>query len=413
MNLPLKIANRLRLSQGEKGGERAPGVTIAVMGVAVALVVMILTLAVVSGFQSKIRSKVIGFDSQISVSLYSQQAYKTEYLDYDDTIRNVILRSLPPGATLSPSISTTALLKTDDDYVGLQFVSDGNVLDGYIRDYIIIGSDTLLPDVNSLVVSSITARRLNLDVGNRIYAYFFSNGDVKTRRLTVSAIYDTSFGERDCRIAFCSAELLRSVCGIDSTKVGKINISGLEFDNLDGCSDHLQQELVSAFYSGELKDVYEVNCVLRTAGAYFGWLELLDTNVIVIIILMSVVAAFTLVSSLFILVLERVKMIGVLKALGATDGLISRIFIYLAMRIVAYGMIIGNVIGLLLVAVQWKFHTVPLDPDSYYLTYVPVSFNVSDWLLLNIGAVMVSWLVLVLPAMIVSRISPATTIRYE
>lgn len=413
MNLSLMISKRLRLKPEGKGRRQSPGVTIAVTGIAVAVVVMILTLAVVSGFQNQVRQKVMGFDSQITVKKYTTNSSESPFFSFNDSISGVMRSVLPEGAVLSPCISATTLLKTDEDYIGLQLVSDDETLNGYISEYLVEKGDSILPDEKSIVISRITATRLNLCRGDRIYAHFFVDGNVKTRRLMVSAVYDTSFGERDKRIAFCDSRLLRSVYDLDANDVEKIHISGLQFSEIESLAEDLQQVFVAEYYSGGVGEVYQVESVLRTGAAYFGWLDLLDTNVVVIIILMTVVAAFTLVSSLFILVLERVRMIGVLKALGATNGMVSRIFVYLAMRIMAYGLLIGNVSGLLLIWVQWQFRVLPLDPEAYYLSYVPVEFNFIPWILLNVGAVLVAWLVLILPAMVVSRISPATTIRYE
>ena len=413
MGLALKIANRLRLNPEGKGRRQSPGVTVAVAGIAVSVAVMLLTLAVVKGFQNQVKQKVMGFDSQISVARYVTNSEDTPFLNYSDSLLAVIKSSLPENAVLSPAVTCTSLLKTDEDYLGLMLVADDNTLQNYIANYVIEGSDTLLADDNSIVVSSLVAKRLNLQKGDRIFAHFFINGGVKSRRLTVSAIYDTSFGERDKRVAFCSLPLLRSVYGIAENQAEKINITGLDFDAVQPLSESLQLSLAEAFYEQKVSDIYQVDSVLRTGAAYFGWLDLLDTNVVVIIILMSLVAAFTLVASLFILVLERVRMIGVLKSLGATDGFISRIFMFLAMRIVAIGLFAGNVAGLLIIFLQDYFHLIPLDPDAYYLDYVPVDLSLTNIILLNISAIFAAWLVLILPSMIVSRISPAATIRYE
>ncbi len=413
MNLPLKIANRLSLKKSGAGQNQSPGVTVAIAGIAVAIVVMILTFAIVSGFQNQIREKVIGFDSQISVSRYLQTPSETEFFVYNDTVGGILKSVLPQSAVVTPQLSSMSLLKTNDDYIGLQLVANEKVFNDYISQYLVCESDSGLMTGKSLVVSKLTASRLDLNVGDKVYAHFFVKGSVKTRRLVVSGIYDTSFGERDKRIAFCSAGLLRSVFDLDSAQVQKLEITGCDFNKIGDISDKIQHTFVTEFYEGKVKEVFQVDNVLTSGAAYFGWLELLDTNVVVIIILMSLVAAFTLVSSLFILVLERVKMIGVLKSLGATDGMISKVFVYLAMKIVGLGLIAGNVTGLLLVWLQWQFRILPLNPEAYYLSYVPVEFNIWHWLLLNTGAIIISWLVLILPSMIVSRISPASTIRYE
>lgn len=412
MNFSLWIAKRIQLKPDGKN-QRSPGVTIAIAGIAVSIVVMLLTLAVVSGFQNQIRNKVIGFDSQITVSKYPQTPSESVFFEFSDTLKNCIESKLPEGAVISPQLSSMCLLKTANDYVGLQLVADKHAVKDYISNYIIQASDSAVSDEKALYISEITAKRLNLGVGDKVFAHFFVKENVKTRRFTVAAIYDTSFGERDKRIAFCSPDVLRSVLDVGENQVMNLEINGCDFNDILVVSKDLQYSLVENYYGGNLRDIYQVNNVLATGAAYFGWLDLLDTNVVVIIILMSLVAAFTLVSSLFILILERVRMIGVLKALGAENGAISRIFIFLAMKIVGFGLLIGNVAGLALIWLQSSFHILPLNPEAYYLTYVPVEFHISSWAMLNAGAIIVAWLVLIVPSMIVSKISPASTIRYE
>ena len=412
MNFSLWIAKRIQLTPNGKK-QRSPGVTIAIAGISVSIVVMLLTLAVVSGFQNQIRNKVIGFDSQITVSKYVQDSSDSPLFAYSDSLSEVMNRALPDGAVVSGQLSSMCLLKTTDDYVGLALVSDKQIVDDYISHYIIESSDTVLRDEKAVLISAITAKRLNLGVGDKVFAHFFVKGNVKTRRFTVGAIYDTSFGERDKRIAFCSSEILRSVLDAEENQVMNLEITGCNFSDISEVSGNLQESLVQNFYAGNLDEIYQVNNVLATGAAYFGWLDLLDTNVVVIIILMSLVAAFTLISSLFILILERVRMIGVLKSLGAENGAISKIFIFLAMKIVGLGLLIGNTAGLVLIWLQSEFHLLPLNPEAYYLSYVPVEFHLSSWALLNVGAIIVAWLVLILPSMIVSKISPASTIRYE
>ena len=171
--------------------------------------------------------------------------------------------------------------------------------------------------------------------------------------------------------------------------------------------------MFKACATGELTGLYRLSNVNSTAMMYFNWLELLDTNVVVILILMSLVSGFTLISSLFIIILERINMIGIMKALGATNNEIRRIFIYIAQRLIVYGLLAGNIIGLTIMLLQKHFHIFPLDPDAYYLNYVPVEI---DWLyiaLLNIGVFIIAWLMILLPSHLVSTISPSRSIRYE
>ncbi len=158
---------------------------------------------------------------------------------------------------------------------------------------------------------------------------------------------------------------------------------------------------------------YHITDVLETNALYFNWLDLLDTNVAVIIILMTIVSAFTLISSLFIIILERVNMIGLMKALGATNSLIRKIFIYMSERLVIRGIIIGDILAIGIILLQQHTHFLHLDPEAYYLSYVPVEFNWWYLALLNIGVIIVSCAVLIVPSAAISRMTPAKTLRYE
>ncbi len=416
MNLPYFIARHLSMKSGDSR-RKSPGIAIAVTGVSIAIAVMIVTLAVVTGFKHSIRDRVIGFESELTVTAMGTDGEDGKFV-LSDTLISVVKRGIDNAGELSESISTTALIKTDNDFIGLTLKanSPGSIPQRFIADNIVEGT---MPDFecdttrNDLVVSCSTATLLNLHVGEKVMVYFVDGEKIKTRRMKVAALYDTSFGERDMMLAICSLDFLRSVRDMSPDETDRIEINGLRFENLEQTASALQNEIANSLYAGELQRFYKVDNVLHTGAVYFSWLELLDTNVVVIILLMSVVAAFTLISCLFILILERVGMIGILKALGSPDMLIRKIFIYMALKIMVTGMFIGNLIGLLFVYVQGAFHLIPLDPAAYYLPYVPVEISPVHIILLNLSAIAVAWAVLVLPTMIITRISPSVTMRYE
>ena len=175
----------------------------------------------------------------------------------------------------------------------------------------------------------------------------------------------------------------------------------------------MQKVATEAFYNNATNCYLAVNDVYEQKPMYFNWLELLDTNVIVILVLMGCVAAVTLISCLFIMILERVQLIGTLKALGADNGLIARTFLYMAERVVLRGIIIGDIIGLVIVWLQWQVHFIPLDPEAYYLNSVPVEFNWTGIIALNILAALLALAIMLIPTHTVARISPARVMRFE
>lgn len=201
--------------------------------------------------------------------------------------------------------------------------------------------------------------------------------------------------------------------GSDRSAVTAIALEGLDKDNIAADADRLQQVLLSAYRSGQLSEVYPVTDILETGAVFFNWLDLLDTNVVVIFILMIAVAAFTLISSLFIIILDRVTTIGILRSLGASGQAVNRIFIFVALRLVGLGMIIGNALSIGIIALQRATHFLKLDPDMYYLNYVPLEFNWTTILMLNTGTAVAAWLILILPARLAARVDPASAMRYE
>lgn len=416
MNLPLFIAGRLGL-RNVTGGRRSPGVPVAVAGVGIAILVMSLTVSVVLGFKNSIRQKVIGFESEIVVAPMSDGRPAHTFL-FNDTIRNVFAGALGPDAVISPRVSATVLLKTDDSYLGIELrgLADGTLPQKFVKENIAAGEmpdyrDSLQTD--RIIISTSTASLLSVSPGDRIYLYAVDGESVRTRRVEIAALYDTSFGERDSQLAFCSDDFVSRLIGLTDGEVYELEINGVGYDRMTDAAERLQEALADGYYTGELKEYFRVADATVTGAVYFNWLELLDTNVVVIILLMAVVACFTLISCLFILILERVKMIGILKALGATDLQVSRIFVYMSMRVVIAGLVIGNLLSLLILLLQARFRLIPLDPASYYLDAVPVEFSLPAFVMLNLGAVVVSWMVLILPSMIVSRVSPSVTMRYE
>lgn len=412
MGFEMMIARRLKLS-GE-GRRPSAAVVIAVAGVALSLTVMLLSLGVVLGFKSAIREKVTGFDAHITV--HPASAWATEetplFLRESPELDRLIAQT--PGLSgAEPLVEQSAMLKTDSAFQAL--VLHGVPVGGrswrFVNENLREGA---MPDNDGdIAVSAITARMLSLQPGDRIFAYFFIDGAVKARRVTVSGIYDTSFGDYDRNLAFVPVGFARSVAGASSEDASRVRIWLDDTDDIDEAARVLHSDMSEASALGHLEGAYTISTVLQTGILYFNWLDLLDTNVVVILTLMMVVAAFTLVSSLFIIILERVNMIGLLKALGATNGSITRIFVYLGQGVVAKGIALGALLGVGLLFVQWRWRLLPLDPEAYYLDYVPVEFNLALMGAVCVGVFVISWAVLLIPGRLIAGIDPASTMRYE
>lgn len=396
----------------------AVGTAIAVAGVALALAVMELTLGIVVGFKEEIKRKLMGFDAQISIEA-----------PFDPYTREQSA-TITPGAALMDIIETEApgterrlvlrlpgILKTDTDFEGIVFTGQspnagfafekGNIVAGRWPDF---STDSTR---NDIVISRATADALGLGVGDKVYSTYIIDEAVKMRRNTVAGIYEADFGEYDRTMAYASLAALQSIANLGPDEGNRLDLRGLPEESIAPVAARIEAALMAALTARTIDEYYPVQTVEQSGALYFNWLALLDTNVTVIFCLMLCVAAFTLVSSLFILVLDNVPAIGILRAIGASGSLIRSIFVDLGMRIVLRGMLIGNALGIGLLLIQKYTRAIPLDPEAYYLNSVPVDIRPWAFVALNIGVAIVAWLVLWLPAKTASSVDPAKTINFE
>lgn len=410
--LPLWISRRLRA--GSSSG--TTGTVIAVTGVALALIVMEFTLAVVNGFKHGIIERLEGFEAQMTV----EPAYdpysgaSAPFIEYNPELESAILQILPE-TDIRQAIHQPGILKTDNDFQGVIFMSkEGDMK--FERSLVTSGEwpdFTADSTANTLCLPGTLARMLNLTVGSRIYATFIIDGAVKVRRLTVGTIFESNFADYDRSVAYVSPTLLRSVTGMPENGCTRVEIRGLNDDNIRDAQNALQNRLIDGVNSGQLPGLYPVRSIEETGAVYLNWLALLDTNVLVIFILMLAVSGFTLISSLFILILEHVSTIGLLRALGAGRTLIRNIFLNTGLRLVITGMIAGNIIAIPLLLLQQYYKILPLDPQMYYLSSVPVEINVLWFILLNAGVILVSGSILLIPSRAAVNMAPVSALNYE
>lgn len=417
MNLPYWISKRLRIGRGTSAST-STGAVIAVAGVALALVVMELSLAIATGFKYEIRRKIAGFDAVVSVlpPVNYATAVEEPTLHASDTLMSVI-RQTVPGKRLSLTVARQAILKTDTDFNAVECISrDAQHDDSFERSNLVAGTWPIFSSESSndsIVMSHMLASRLGLTLGDKTYLYFFIDGEVKARRVYVAGLYNSNFAEYDNYVVYASMPMLQRLSGRDSLAATSISIEGVSIDDAPFVSRALSSNLIDAMSSGTVSRLYRTTDISSTGALYLNWLDLLDTNVVVIFALMLCVAAFTLISSLFIIILDRVTTIGILRSLGASKSFVSTIFVNIAMRLVGAGMLLGNVLGIGLIFTQSKTHIIPLDPQMYYLSYVPVELNWTWMILLNVGVAVGAWLILILPARLAARIDPASAMRYE
>lgn len=406
------IGRRLSLSSGNH--KSSPAIKVSITAVALSVAVMIASLAVVIGFKREIREKVIGFNTHISLYNMGQEGEETDNLVTLTPTLAGILRDEPYITDFSLELSIPAILKTQSDFKGIYLRS----LNGApIRKFIASGlEEGNVPDHdkpenrNKIVISRTAARQLDLKTGDKIDTYFISD-DLKARRLEVAGIYNSHFDQYDDVMAYGALPLLQGIANLTPSQGTSIQVETDDFDRVGEYTQRLNARLITATAEGSLYRYYHISNALAQGEGFFNWLALLDTNVIVVLTLMTIVAIATLISGMLILILDKKRFIGIIRALGAPLGEVRKVFIYLAMKVAVTGMLIGNAGMILFLYLQDRYHFLPLDADSYYIDFVPVELNWPSLIALNAACLLIIWLSLILPSGFVSRISPTEAMR--
>ena len=415
MHFPLFIAKRLYSEQGDKRKVSRPAIHIATAGVAIGLAVMIISVCVVLGFKHTIRDKVIGFGSHIQVADFLTLQQMEQYsIVIDDSMTNV-LRHIPDVAHVQRFAMKEGILKTDSDFLGVAFKGVGPDFDStFIHSNMVEGSIPHFSDSvshNQILVSQLMADKLHLKSGQRIFAYFFDNNGVRTRRFTIAGIYQTNLKKYDETIVFTDLYTAVKLNGWESDQASGAELSVNNFDNLDMVESRVLSKVKGTVdHYGE---TYSSATIKELNPQIFQWLDLMDLNVWIILALMLIVAGVTMISGLLIIILERTSMIGILKALGARNKTIRHTFMWFAVFIIGKGMLIGNILSLGLLALQQAFGIIKLDAQTYYVSTVPVEINALYIVALNVATLLISVFMLVAPSYLISHIHPAKSMRYE
>jgi lipoprotein-releasing system permease protein len=372
------------------------------------LAVMILSLAIVKGFKTEIREKLRGFSGDIQISkLNLNSSYENTPFSMSDEDRSKI--STAKGiAFIQPFATKPGIINAGDQAEGVVLKGlDKSYNSQYFKDILVDGKFIDFSDStkskSQILISKFISDRLNLKVGDDFLMYFIENS-LRKRKFEIVGIYNLGVEEVDEVFVIGDINLIRSLNNWDANQVGGYELRVDNFDNLDQIEASVYDDLSVDLKSYSIKQYYP---------AIFEWLSLLDVNTEVILILMIAVAVINMISALLIMILERTNMIGILKALGSSNWEIRKIFLYNAIYIIGIGLLSGNILGVGLGVFQLKTHFFTLDQASYYMSFVPVQLNVQDILLLNAGTLIISLLVLLIPSLLVSRISPLKAIRFK
>jgi len=393
-----------------------PIIRVAVMGIALGMAVMIISVAVVTGFKEEIRKKVTGIGAHIQILNFdSNQSYETIPIRKDKTYYPFI--STMKGVHNMQAFATKGgIVKTKENIQGVICKGVDTDYDwSFFEKHKTRGSTLSLNDEEAsdhVMISKYLARLLKLDTADKVIMYFIDNRNrPRARSFIVKGIYETSFEEIDKYFIICDIKHIQQINDWGPEMISGYEVLLTDFGDLEKMTTEIRNMIAYDFFENGSK--LKVISIKEKYPQIFDWLALLDINVWVILMLMLMVAGFNMISGLLILILERTRMIGILKSLGAVNIRIRNIFLYLSAFIIGRGLFWGNLIGIIICLIQKYLVVLKLDPASYYIDKVPINFDIGHILLLNLGAMGITLFILILPSLVISKISPVDAIEFE
>jgi lipoprotein-releasing system permease protein len=407
LRLSLFIARKLVNGTPRKG--RRPSRTvvgIAIGAIALGMAVMIVAVAIVTGFQQQVRDKIVGFGGHVIVKPYNQnESYEANPLNAVDSLAKGIA-AVEGVKHVQPFILKAGMFKTGDEIENIVIKGlPKNYNKEFLQSVLVEGNLITLADSapsKQILVSKYTANRLSIKPGDDILLYFIVKNDIRKRKLTVAGITDSGFEEFDKLFAFADMRHLQNLNGWDSTQASGLEVLVNDFTKLDDTGDAINDKLPSELQAKTIKE---------TEADIFVWLDMQDINAIIILSLMLFVAVINIISAMLVLILERTSMIGMLKAMGGTNSLIRWIFINYSSNLLMRGLIAGNILGVGLCLIQQFTGVITLPKESYYVDQVPILLNPLAIVALNLLTISASFIVLWITSLIIRRISPVKAIK--
>lgn len=400
------IANRM-LGRDEHNFSR-PLVRIATITIALGVVVMILALCILRGFQREITNKVVGFGSHISIRSYGWVN------DYDEMPISLLsselaaLRAIPGVNGVYPYAYKGGMMKTDDQILGIILKGLSPEADtNFFSANMIRGSLPVMNDStasNEIAISQRIAQRMMVDTGSRVATYFWSGNNYRARNFRVAGIYKTDLNEFDDHYIIGD---IRQVQRLNQWDDGQAAGYEVTIDNYG-----ILEAMLGNVKSATRPDLAVIS-IREEQPSMFAWLDLLNSNIVLILTIMAIVCAASVVSAMLIMIFEKTQMIGILKTLGSTNRSIRHIFIFKALAIIVKALLIGNLLAFAFAAIQAHFHIIALDPESYSMSFVPIELNPLYFITIDIGTILACFLALILPSTLISNIHPARTVRVE
>lgn len=411
MNLEYFIAKRLITAKHYKSSISAPIIKIAISAIAIGMIMMIVSVATGIGLQQKIRDKVSAFNGHVIIS------------NFDNNQSEVTLVPISKKQDFYPKFSSVTevshiqAIATKAGIIRTESAFEGIILKGVgsdykwdnIKEYLVSGR---LPDFSKelnqeVVISQFLANRLNLRVGDSFNTFFIKDDQNKlpnSRRFKITGIFNSGFQEFDATYIIGDIRHIQRMNKWNADQVGAFEIYVNDFDNINGIGDKVYERIASTL---------DTKTIIEKYSYIFEWLKLFDFNIIIILGIMILVATINMVVALLVLILERTQMIGILKALGANNWSVRKIFLYNAFYLIVRGLFWGNLIGISLLLIQKYFGIIQLNPENYYVNQAPVYLNWGYILLLNLLTVSVCFIVLLIPSYIITKITPVKAIRFD
>lgn len=403
MNFEYFISKRLSKQKGKTFSR--PIIIIAILSISLGVAVMITSISVLQGFKSEIKEKIIGFGSHVQILPYqSYNSYDSQGISLSPEEEKT-LRKHENIKSINPFISLGGLIKTKDDFQGVMLKGIDNDYDSnFFHNYLLSGRFLSKENINEAIISKHIANKLSLSLGDKLRIYFYIDNNYRARAMEVIGIYETGLSLYDEKIIICNIDQLRPLSSLKDNEVHGYEILLKDFSKQEESSEYIYN---STSHDKTILNIQEIEPNL------FSWLNLLDSNVVVILLIMILVSIITITSTLLIIIFEKTQTIGILKSLGANNRSIIKIFLYNALNIIIKGILYGNIFALGLGYLQVRFKIFKLDQESYYLTSVPIEISFSQVMLVNLGTIIICFLALLIPARSISKISPIKSIRFD
>ncbi len=410
MNLEHFIAKRLITSKKYKSSVSAPIIKIAITAIALGIIMMMVSIATGIGLQEKIRQKVAAFNGHIIISSYNDNQSDISIQPIEIQQKFYPKFKTVEGVSHVQAVATIAgIIRTEDAFEGIVFKGVGKDYNWQnMQEYLVEGKLPTITETlqNEIIISQFLANRLNLKLNDSFNTFFIrEEGKLpKSRRFKIVGIYNSGFQEFDSSYVIGDLRHIQMINKWKPNQIGSFEVFIDDFSKIKEKSVEVYRETNSTLNAQPITDKFYF---------IFEWLQLFDFNIVVILIIMIIVATINMIVALLVLILERTQMIGILKSQGANNWSIRKIFLYNAGYIILRGLFWGNIIGLSLLFIQKYFGIIKLNPENYYVNVAPVYINFGYILLLNLGTILICILVLIIPSYIITKISPARTIRFE